>query len=108
MSLDVTLYRNYHISYDGGKTLEEKQHNNVMKLANPHKHVMSCGTIAMHKCFTLLMASAPKLPEAFLIEELEEHVTAHARMRRTNQVDPLCQHLQHTEQQAKSSSPMPH
>ena len=25
MSLDVTLYRNYHISYDGGKTLEEKQ-----------------------------------------------------------------------------------
>ena len=25
MSLDVTLYRNYHVSYDGGKTLEEKQ-----------------------------------------------------------------------------------
>ena len=25
MSLDVTLYRNYHVSYDGGKTLEERQ-----------------------------------------------------------------------------------
>jgi hypothetical protein len=25
MSLDVTLYRNYHVSYDGGKTLEPKQ-----------------------------------------------------------------------------------
>ncbi len=25
MSLDVTLYRHYHVSYDGGKTLEEKQ-----------------------------------------------------------------------------------
>jgi len=25
MSLDVTLYRNYHVSYDGGNTLEEKQ-----------------------------------------------------------------------------------
>ena len=25
MSLDVTLYRNYHVSYDGGITLEEKQ-----------------------------------------------------------------------------------
>ena len=24
MSLDVTLYRNYHVSYDGGKTLEPK------------------------------------------------------------------------------------
>ena len=25
MSLDVMLYRNYHVSYDGGKTLEERQ-----------------------------------------------------------------------------------
>ena len=25
MSLDVTLYRNYHVSYDGGKTLEERK-----------------------------------------------------------------------------------
>jgi hypothetical protein len=25
MSLDVSLYRNYHVSYDGGKTLEEKR-----------------------------------------------------------------------------------
>jgi len=25
MSLDVRLYRNYHVSYDGGKTLEEKK-----------------------------------------------------------------------------------
>jgi hypothetical protein len=25
MSLDVTLYRNYHVSYNGGKTLEERQ-----------------------------------------------------------------------------------
>ena len=25
MSLDVSLYRKYHISYDGGKTLEEKE-----------------------------------------------------------------------------------
>jgi hypothetical protein len=25
MSLDVTLYRNYHVTYDGGKTLEPKQ-----------------------------------------------------------------------------------
>jgi hypothetical protein len=25
MSLDVTLYRNYHVSYDGGVTLEPKQ-----------------------------------------------------------------------------------
>jgi len=25
MSLDVTLYRNYHVSYDCGKTLEEKK-----------------------------------------------------------------------------------
>lgn len=25
MSLDVTLYRNYHVSYDGGETLEPKQ-----------------------------------------------------------------------------------
>jgi hypothetical protein len=25
MSLDVSLYRNYHVSYDGGITLEEKQ-----------------------------------------------------------------------------------
>jgi len=25
MSLDVTLYRHYHVSYDGGKTLEERQ-----------------------------------------------------------------------------------
>jgi hypothetical protein len=25
MSLAVTLYRNYHVSYDGGKTLEEKE-----------------------------------------------------------------------------------
>jgi hypothetical protein len=25
MSLDVMLYKNYHISYDGGKTLEPKQ-----------------------------------------------------------------------------------
>jgi len=27
MSLDVTLYRNYHVSYDGAKTFEEKQEN---------------------------------------------------------------------------------
>ena len=25
MSLDVSLYRKYHVSYDGGKTLEEKE-----------------------------------------------------------------------------------
>lgn len=25
MSLDVTLYRKYHVSYDNGKTLEEKE-----------------------------------------------------------------------------------
>lgn len=25
MSLDISLYRNYHVSYDGGVTLEEKQ-----------------------------------------------------------------------------------
>jgi hypothetical protein len=25
MSLDVTLYRNYHVSYDDGKTLEPKK-----------------------------------------------------------------------------------
>jgi hypothetical protein len=25
MSLDVTLYRNYHVSYDGGKTLEPQR-----------------------------------------------------------------------------------
>lgn len=25
MSLDVSLYRNYHVSYDGGKTLEERK-----------------------------------------------------------------------------------
>ena len=25
MSLDVSLYRNYHVSYDGGETLEPKQ-----------------------------------------------------------------------------------
>jgi hypothetical protein len=42
MSLDVTLYRNYHVSYDGGKTLEEKKEDlyssnithNLGKMAN--------------------------------------------------------------------------
>ena len=42
MSLDVTLYRNYHISYDNGKTLEPKVEevyndnitNNLGKMAN--------------------------------------------------------------------------
>ena len=42
MSLDVSLYRTYHISYDGGKTLEEKEEcvydanitHNLGKMAN--------------------------------------------------------------------------
>lgn len=42
MSLDVRLYRKYHISYDGGKTLEEKEEcvydanitHNLGKMAN--------------------------------------------------------------------------